>query len=255
MSPRIQRPDPPYVQVVNHIRSQIQSGELKDGDTIPSARQISRDWEISLATATKVLASLRSEGLVKAVPGIGTVVTVLRAQYTSPRDRFQAIRRSGRIYPPNEAARIKECELVTASDQVADALGLEPGTSAIRRHRVTMNTDTDTPVSASTSWFDGALSESAPALLVAERLVQGTPSYIEERTGRIAVSGRDQQCADVATEQDAEDLGVPVGSPVLRGRNWLYDQEGGVIEYGEYVTVSGRWSTYDYKLAEEQGTQ
>ncbi|MEV5893174.1 GntR family transcriptional regulator [Nonomuraea fuscirosea] len=255
MSPRIQRPDPPYVQVVNHIRSQIHSGELKDGDTIPSARQISRDWEISLATATKVLASLRSEGLVRAVPGIGTVVTVLKEQYTSPRDRFQAIRRSGRIYPPNEAARIKECELVSAPEQVADALGLEPGTNAIRRHRVTMNTDTNTPVSASTSWFDGALAESAPALLVAERLVQGTPTYIEEQTGRIAVSGRDQQCADVATEQDAEDLDVPVGSPVLRGRNWLYDQEGSVIEYGEYVTVSGRWSTYDYKLAEEQGTQ
>ncbi|MFI7145124.1 GntR family transcriptional regulator [Nonomuraea sp. NPDC050022] len=253
MSPSIQRPEPPYVQVVNHIRGQIQSGELKDGDTIPSARQIVRDWEISLATATKVLASLRSEGLVRAVPGIGTVVTVLKEQYTSPRDRFQAIRRTGRIYPPNEAAQIKVCELVSAPDQVADALGLESGANAIRRHRVTMNTETNTPVSASTSWFDGALAEGAPKLLAAERLVQGTPAYIEEQTGRILTSGRDQQRADVATEQQAEDLGVPVGAPVLRGRNWLYDQEGGVIEYGEYVTVAGRWSTYDYRLTEEQG--
>ncbi|MFC5828973.1 GntR family transcriptional regulator [Nonomuraea insulae] len=243
------------MQVVNHIRSQIQSGTLKDGDTIPSARQISRDWEISLATATKVLASLRSEGLVKALPGIGTVVTVLKGQYTSPRDRFQAIRRSGRIYPPNEAAQIKECELVAAPEQVADALGLEEGMNAIRRHRVTMNTDTNTPVSASTSWFNGALAEIAPSLLVAERLVQGTPAYIGEQTGRLFAAGRDQQCADVASEQEAEDLAIPVGSPVLRGRNWVYDQGGDVIEYGEYVTVSGRWSTYDYKLADEQETQ
>lgn len=254
MPPKIHRSDPPYVQVVNHIRQQIQSGELKDGDPIPSARQIQRDWGISLATATKVLAALRSEALVKALPGIGTVVTAAQT-YTAPKDRFQAIRRTGRIYPPNEAARIKSAELVDAPDQVADALGVEPGTPVIRRHRVTMNTETNKAVSASTSWFDGALAETAPKLLEVGRLTQGTPGYIEERTGRLADSGRDQQCADVAGAQEAEDLGVPVGSPILRGRNWLYDQEGGVIEYGEYVTVDGRWSTYDYKLQEDRGAQ
>jgi DNA-binding GntR family transcriptional regulator len=255
MAPKIQRPDPPYVQVANHIRKQIQSGELKDVATIPSARQIARDWEISLATATKVLAALRSEGLVKAVPGIGTVVTVADSRYNGPRDRFQAIRRTGRIYPPNEAAQITSAELVPAPEQVADALGVESGTPVIRRHRVTMNTETDTPVSASASWFEGSLAEIAPKLLQTERLVQGTPGYIEEQTGRAAVSGRDQQRADAADAQDADDLGIPIGSPVLRGRNWLYDHEGGVIEYGEYVTVAGRWSTYDYVLTEEQGAQ
>ncbi|MDF5758648.1 GntR family transcriptional regulator [Spongiactinospora sp. TRM90649] len=253
MSPSIQRQDPPYVQVVTHIRNQIQSGELKDGDAIPSARRIVRDWGISLATATKVLASLRSEGLVRAVPGIGTVVTVLKEQHTSARDRFQTIRRTGRIYPANEAARIKACEVVSAPGQVADALGLESGANAIRRHRITMNTETNTPVSASVSWFDAALAEHAPRLLTAERLMQGTPTYIAEQTGRVATSGRDQQCAAVATEQEAEDLGLQPGMPVLRGRNWLYDQEGDVIEYGESVTVSGRWSTYEYRLAEDQG--
>lgn len=75
MAPQVHRPDPPYVQVVRDIRAMIVSGQLKEGDTIPSARQITRDWGISLATATKVLAALKSEGLVRAVPGIGTVVT------------------------------------------------------------------------------------------------------------------------------------------------------------------------------------
>lgn len=254
MPPKIHRPDPPYVQVVNHIRQQIQSGELKDGDSIPSARQIQRDWGISLATATKVLAALRSEGLVKALPGIGTVVTVAQT-YTAPKDRYQAIRRTGRIYPANEAAQIKLAELASAPDQVADALGVEPGSPVIRRYRVTMNTDTNKAASASTSWFDGALAEAAPKLLETGRLTQGTPRYIEEQTGRVTTSGRDQQCADEASAEEAEDLGVPVGSPVLRGRNWFYDQDGDVIEYGEYVTVARRWSTYDYKLQEEQVAQ
>ncbi|GAA0966132.1 GntR family transcriptional regulator [Acrocarpospora macrocephala] len=251
MPPKIQRQEPIYVQVINHIRGEIQSGAIKDGQAIPSARQIAKDWGIALATATKVLAGLRSEGLVKAVPGIGTVVSTIQSQHTAPKDRFRSMRRTGRIYPANEAARITSAELVTASEQVANALGVITGGPVIRRHRVTLNTDTETPVSASVSWFDGALVEAAPKLLHLGRLIQGTPGYIQEQTGRIAVSGRDQLCADAATEQDSADLGIPAGTPVLRGRNWLYDQDGGVIEYGEYVTIGERWSSYEYALTEE----
>ncbi|GAB1824411.1 GntR family transcriptional regulator [Herbidospora sp. RD11066] len=243
MSPSVERSDPPYVQVVNHIRGRIRSGELKEGETIPSARQIAKDWGIALATATKVLASLRSEGLVEALPGRGTIVSTVR-RHTSPRDRFQAIRLA------DETARIMAAETAAAPEQVADALGLAPGATVIRRHRVTMKAGR--PVSASTSWFDGALAATAPELLVAERITAGTLAYVERRTGRTAVSGRDQQCADTADDHDAEDLGVPLGTTVLRGRNWVYDQEGAVLEYGEYVTVAGRWSTYEYGL-ERQG--
>lgn len=249
MSPQIERPDPPYVQVVNHIRSQITAGELKEGETIPSARQLAADWSISLATATKALAALRSEGLVSARTGIGTIVA---ATHRHARDRIQSIRRTGRIYPRNEAARIVAVELADAPEQVADALGLDPGARVIRRHRVTMNTDTNTAASASTSWFDGALADACPMLLLAERIVQGTPGYIAEQTGRIAATGRDQMSAGVATDQEATDLGVPVGAAVLRGRNWLLDGAGGVIEYGESVALADRWSTYEYRIEGEE---
>ncbi len=41
---------------------------------MPSTRQITRDWGVAIATASRVLATLREEGLVHAVPGAGTVV-------------------------------------------------------------------------------------------------------------------------------------------------------------------------------------
>lgn len=245
MSPSVERPEPPYLQIVGQIRAQIESGELRDGALIPSARTISRDWGVSLATATKALATLRSEGLVRGVPGAGTVVTFDNA-FRAGKDRVSAIRRTGRIYPPNERAEIKSAELVQAPAQVADALGLSPGSAVIRRHRVTRRDDK--PVSASVSWFDGSLAENAPRLLETGRLKQGTSRYIEETTSRTAVRGRDQHHADAATEQDASDLSVEVGSPVIRGRNWIYDENGAVIEYGEYVSEAGRWTGYDYEI-------
>jgi AcrR family transcriptional regulator len=61
-------------RIVAGIRAEIRSGALAPGDLAPSARQIVRDEGVALATATKVLALLRREGLVRSKPGVGTVV-------------------------------------------------------------------------------------------------------------------------------------------------------------------------------------
>jgi AcrR family transcriptional regulator len=69
------RPEvPPYARIVAELRARIAGGELAAGDRIPSAREIARTRGVALATATRVLAALRQEGLVRAVTGIGTVV-------------------------------------------------------------------------------------------------------------------------------------------------------------------------------------
>ena len=244
MAPSVQRSDPPYMQVVAQIRDQIQTGKLREGDRVPSARQIMRDWGISLATATKVLAALRSEGLARGIPGIGTVVTSSVGH--GPRDRLSAIRQTGRIYPADEYAVIKVAELIPAPEQVADALGVPAGADVIRRRRITYRGDS--PSSASTSWYDGVLAGAAPKLLEASRITEGTPRYIEAMTGRVAVSGRDQVGARAATAEDVEDLGVEPGAAILFGRNWFYDADGGVVEYGEYASLGDRLRSYEYLI-------
>ncbi|MFT3765963.1 MAG: TetR/AcrR family transcriptional regulator C-terminal domain-containing protein [Minicystis sp.] len=61
-------------RIAAELRGRIRSGALRQGNLAPSARQITREWGVALATATKVLALLRREGLVRARPGVGTVV-------------------------------------------------------------------------------------------------------------------------------------------------------------------------------------
>ncbi|MFE2373422.1 TetR/AcrR family transcriptional regulator C-terminal domain-containing protein [Streptomyces sp. NPDC059398] len=65
---------PPYLRAAAGIRRRIESGELAPGDRVPSTRAIVRECGVAMATATKALAVLRQEGLVRAVPGVGTVV-------------------------------------------------------------------------------------------------------------------------------------------------------------------------------------
>ncbi|MFB9931470.1 TetR/AcrR family transcriptional regulator C-terminal domain-containing protein [Amycolatopsis halotolerans] len=64
----------PYQRIVAEIRDRITSGRLRPGDRAPSTRQITREWGVAMATATKVIAELRGLGLVDTKPGAGTVV-------------------------------------------------------------------------------------------------------------------------------------------------------------------------------------
>jgi DNA-binding GntR family transcriptional regulator len=246
--PKIDRPEPPYLQVVRLLRDQITSGQLAEGDTVPSARQIAAAYDIAHATAAKVLSTLRAEGLVLGVPGRGTIV---RALHRSARDRSTSVLRTGRIYPEGHYAKILVVELVPASETVADALGLRPGDQVIRRQRTTFEGN-DRPLSMSVSWFDGALAEVAPLLMQKERILQGTFKYVEERTGRIR-SDHEKLIisAGAATELEAVQLGVEIGSPIQRGRNFFWDTEGVVIEYGESTSKADLETIIEYNSDSE----
>ncbi|MFF7727495.1 GntR family transcriptional regulator [Streptomyces sp. NPDC008001] len=64
----------PYRRIAAELRARIASGEIRAGEKVPSTRQIAQEWGVAMATAGKVLSLLRAEGLVRAVPGVGTVV-------------------------------------------------------------------------------------------------------------------------------------------------------------------------------------
>ncbi|MFD8785834.1 TetR/AcrR family transcriptional regulator C-terminal domain-containing protein [Kitasatospora sp. NPDC059599] len=64
----------PSERIAAELRRRIATGELAPGTRVPSTRRITQEWGVAMATATKVLNRLRDEGLVRAVPGVGTVV-------------------------------------------------------------------------------------------------------------------------------------------------------------------------------------
>ena len=109
---------PPYRRITDEIRRRIDTGELAPGDRVPSTRRITQEWGVAMATATKVLTTLRQEGLVRAVPGVGTVV----AEPPSPRVAGAAAPRERR---PRETDRgLSRESVVRAGVRVADAEGL-----------------------------------------------------------------------------------------------------------------------------------
>ena len=86
---------PPYRRIAAGIAARIAAGELAPGDRIPSTRQLTADHGIAMATATKVIATLREQGLVQPRPGVGTVVAAQAGpahRGETPADRERVVR-------------------------------------------------------------------------------------------------------------------------------------------------------------------
>ncbi|MBU2664136.1 TetR/AcrR family transcriptional regulator C-terminal domain-containing protein [Actinoplanes bogorensis] len=65
-----------YIRIADEIAAGIAAGEPGPGERIPSTRQIMAEYGVAMATATKVITHLRDQGLVRAKPGVGTVVAI-----------------------------------------------------------------------------------------------------------------------------------------------------------------------------------
>lgn len=71
---------PIYEQVVSAIKSEIISGELVEGEILPSVRTLSSQLKISALTVKKAYDFLESEGFVTTVHGKGTFVNAADRQ-------------------------------------------------------------------------------------------------------------------------------------------------------------------------------
>lgn len=65
---------PLYEQIEDGIRKAIYEGEFKNGDMLPSVRQLAKDLNVSAITTKRAYIDLEHEGFVYTVSGKGTFV-------------------------------------------------------------------------------------------------------------------------------------------------------------------------------------
>lgn len=66
---------PIYIQVINKIKKDIISGDLKPGDKMPSTRELAKTLGINPNTASRVYKEMEIENLCYTKRGLGTYIT------------------------------------------------------------------------------------------------------------------------------------------------------------------------------------
>jgi GntR family transcriptional regulator len=73
--------DPIYEQIVKQIKAQILSGDLAEGDALPSIRKLAQDLQISVITTKRAYEELEREGFLDTVGGKGTFVAAQNREF------------------------------------------------------------------------------------------------------------------------------------------------------------------------------
>ena len=66
---------PPYLQLVHQVRQSLLLGYLREGDRLPTVKELAGDLAINPNTVVKAYRQLEHEGLAGGRPGQGTFIT------------------------------------------------------------------------------------------------------------------------------------------------------------------------------------
>ncbi|QDU79790.1 HTH-type transcriptional repressor YtrA [Polystyrenella longa] len=73
---------PIYKQIVEQVRQAVASGDLKEGDPLPSVRALANKLVINHNTVAKAYAHIVQEGIAVAQPGRGLFASAVRNIYS-----------------------------------------------------------------------------------------------------------------------------------------------------------------------------
>jgi GntR family transcriptional regulator len=243
----LDRPVPLYMQVVRQLRAQIASGELREGDRLPSQRAMMARWHISMQTASKVIGAMKTEGL--AVPSVGrdTLVAPGAAARIAAAAQGTAQASAASLPPaPGNTVTAVRAGKAAASAPVAEILGIPSGRRALRRTET--RGDDGQPASITVSWYPPAIADQAPSLADDRPLPAGSLAYIAEATGSRAARVDEENAAMPAGDDTAATLGVNPSSPILVTCARHYTADGKLIEYAETTTAAGHWHSRTYTI-------
>src|SRR6185437_9236628 len=84
-------PTPLYAQLDRAIRVAIATGRLREGDRLPTVRQLAVDLRINANTVAKVYGELERAGVLESRRGVGTYVRPSTFPAVSSRDRARQL--------------------------------------------------------------------------------------------------------------------------------------------------------------------
>jgi GntR family transcriptional regulator len=233
---------PLHAQIEAELRRMITRPEFQNGALFTDELTLANGFGVSRGTVRAALTRLVDQGLLERKPGVGT--HVLPSPANSSIGEWRSFSREMERRKITVQSFILEVGRFPAPDSVAGALRIAVGTPVLRLDRV-RGWD-GRPVLQSRSWFH-------PRLRLTESADFSKPLYelIQELTGTVAESAREELTAVGATAALARRLKVKAGEPLLFRCHTVLDTGGRPMEFAEVHYVSARFAlTLDLRREE-----
>ncbi|MES2442117.1 MAG: GntR family transcriptional regulator [Pseudomonadota bacterium] len=207
-------PTPLYLQLQKGLRDAIENRVVQADAAIPTERDLAEEFDISRITVRKAIDGLVSEGLLSRRRGAGTFVVAPRVEKSFSRLTSFSEDMISRGRRPHSVWVSKSEGAVTPEEALS--LGLSPGTSVYRFHRVRYADDLPMALEYST----------VPGYCLASPDAVGASLYEAlEAAGHLPVRALQRLRAINFSAEQAEALGVARGDAGLfiERRGFLID--------------------------------
>jgi len=214
---------PPYLVIKNDLLARIQSGDLKEGDRVPSETQLVAQYNVSRMTAGRALIELMNEHVLIRTQGSGTFVAPPKFNSTLVEIRSigDEIRERGHVH----SSKVITLRHLTGEGWLTDEMSLNPK-STVLFSRI-LHFENEIPIQVEMRWVNPGLA----------------PGYLEQDFTRITPSQYLMQVAplqkvDYRIEASlpgvgvAHDLQIGNYEPclLLHRRTWSQGRVASVVE-------------------------
>lgn len=216
-------PTPIFIQISDALRQQIERGELKVGDTLPSEREYAERLKVSRMTVRSALDRLVNEGLVQRQQGRGTVVAAIKINRSAL--GFMSFSEDMRMRGLQPSSRVLRGVVEVADSAVAAQLGLVVGARVILLERVRLADGEPLALERVHLPFDRF-----NGLLDKDLATRSLYAVLEEDFTCFPSLADETVEAVLLTPPDARLLGVARHSPALLARRITRDDRGSAVE-------------------------
>jgi GntR family transcriptional regulator len=237
-------PGASHSQIASVLRQRIGSGQYPPGSPIPSTRELEDEFGSSPTTVQRAIRTLKAEGLLEGVAGVGVFVRERRPVIHVSSSYVTQVGDQPRATWRTEAERLgmrgtqtlAHVGSVTAPEEISNLFRFEVGTTVAVRRRVMMLDDN--PVQLADSYYPLDIAQGTP--LVEPRKLQGGTIATLERLGFTLGDFEEQVSARMPTPDERQQLRLAEGVPVMVLVRTTYTADERPIEVDHNVLAADR---------------
>lgn len=222
--------EPAYAQLARILSMQIAEGIYRPGDQLPSEAQLVAQFGVSPMTVRRAINLLLSRGIVSTAQGKGTFVRGLAI--TEATFRLKEVGEED----AERTVRLLQATILPADERVARKLDVQPGTRVVYLRRLVSRAEGPTMYHREYLIYDPhrPIVEAELQITSLEGLFKGNGGQ-GLRRGDLSIE------AVTLTQEEADLLGVPVGSPAFCLEHIFYDFSNRPIAWGWFICRADRF--------------
>ena len=222
-----------YMRVYNVLKKQILEGVYPIGSLLPIESELERMFDVSRTTVRKAVEILCREGFLETRQGRGTEVLDYRTSQnlnvvTSTSETLE--RRGYKV-----VTRDMYIDRVTAHGRLAQDLGVSDGDEVVRVQRI--QTADDVPIAIMKNYLKASL---VPGIETHSNKFTRLYDFLQDFYGVVIDAAQDRITAKNASFEEAQMLGVPVGTALVYLSRVCF-QNGSPVDVDHVSLVGGRY--------------